>query len=103
MGGLVHPVEVPPVGEAANLASLLLSHGPFEFKEVGVSYSGVIATASEVGVVPLLAFWAHNTDACAAVGAQPVGDSAIANQERLAAEALLGGRTTSSRLTRSPR
>jgi hypothetical protein len=43
----------------ANLASLLLSHGLFEFKEVGVSYSGAIAIASEVGVVALFGYWAH--------------------------------------------
>ena len=44
---------------AANLASLLLSNGLFDFKEVGVSYSGAIAIASEVGVVALFGIWAH--------------------------------------------
>jgi hypothetical protein len=44
---------------AANLASLLLPRGLFEFKEIGVSYSGVIAIASEVGVVALCGMWAH--------------------------------------------
>ena len=44
---------------AANLASLLLPHGLFEFKEVGVSYSGSIAIASEVGVVALFGTWVH--------------------------------------------
>jgi len=44
---------------AANLASLLLPHGLFEFKQVGVSYSGAIAIASEVAVVGLFVMWAH--------------------------------------------
>jgi hypothetical protein len=43
-----------------NLASLLLPHGLFEFKEVGVSYSGAIAIASELGVVVLFGVWAYS-------------------------------------------
>jgi hypothetical protein len=43
----------------ANLASLLLPHGLFEFKELGVSYSGTIAIASELGVVALFGIWAY--------------------------------------------
>jgi len=44
---------------AANLASLLLPQGLFGFNEIGVSYSGAIAIASEVGVVVLTGMWAH--------------------------------------------
>ena len=44
----------------ANLASLLLPHGLFQFKEVGVSYSGAIAIASELGVVALFGVWAYS-------------------------------------------
>ena len=43
----------------ANLASLLLPHGLFEFKEVGVSYSGGIAIASELAVVVLVGVWSY--------------------------------------------
>jgi hypothetical protein len=42
----------------ANLFSLLLPDGLFRFKEVGVSYSGGFAIASEIGVVALLGVWA---------------------------------------------
>ena len=42
----------------ANLFSLLLPDGLFRFKEVGVSYSGGFAIASEIGVVVLLGVWA---------------------------------------------
>ena len=45
---------------AANIASLLLPHGLLQFKEVGVSYSGAIAIASELGVVALFGMWAHS-------------------------------------------
>lgn len=44
----------------ANLASLLLPHGLFEFKEVGVSYSGAFAIGSELGVVVLFGVWAYS-------------------------------------------
>jgi hypothetical protein len=44
---------------AANIASLLLPRGLFRFKEVGVSYSGAIAIASELGVVAVVGVWAH--------------------------------------------
>ena len=43
----------------ANVLSLLLPKGLFRFKEVGVSYSGGFAIASEAGVVILLATWAY--------------------------------------------
>jgi hypothetical protein len=43
----------------ANILSLLLPEGLFCFKEVGVSYSGGFAIASEIGVVALLGVWAH--------------------------------------------
>jgi hypothetical protein len=43
----------------ANVLSLLLPKGLFHFKEVGVSYSGGFAIASEVGVVVLLCTWAY--------------------------------------------
>jgi len=43
----------------ANLLSLLLPKGLFRFKEVGVSYSGGFAIASEVGVVVLLGIWTY--------------------------------------------
>jgi hypothetical protein len=43
----------------ANILSLLLPHGLFEFKEVGVSYSGGFAIGSEVGVLVLVGIWAH--------------------------------------------
>ena len=43
----------------ANIFSLLLPDGLFHFKEVGVSYSGGFALASEVGVVVLMGIWAH--------------------------------------------
>src|SRR5580692_3580834 len=43
----------------ANVLSLLLPKGLFRFKEVGVSYSGGFAIASEAGVVVLLATWAY--------------------------------------------
>jgi hypothetical protein len=41
----------------ANLLSLLLPDGLFRFKEVGVSYSGGFAIASEIGVVALMGLW----------------------------------------------
>lgn len=44
---------------AANILSLLLPEGLFRFKEVGVSYSGGFAIASEIGVVVLLCVWGH--------------------------------------------
>lgn len=44
---------------AANLTSLLLPRGLFDFKQIGVSYSGAIAIASEAGVVVLVSMWAH--------------------------------------------
>ena len=43
---------------AANILSLLLPRGLFEFKQIGVSYSGGIAMASEVGVLVLVSLWA---------------------------------------------
>lgn len=43
----------------ANVLSLLLPKGLFQFKEVGVSYSGGFAIASEVGVVVLIGTWAY--------------------------------------------
>jgi hypothetical protein len=43
----------------ANMLSLLLSEGLFRFKEVGISYSGGFAIASEIGVVMLLSIWGH--------------------------------------------
>lgn len=43
----------------ANILSLLLPHGLFHFKEVGVSYSGGFAIASEAGVVMLLGTWTY--------------------------------------------
>jgi hypothetical protein len=43
----------------ANALSLLLPKGLFQFKEVGVSYSGGFAIASEVGVVVLLGSWTY--------------------------------------------
>jgi hypothetical protein len=43
----------------ANVLSLLLPDGLFRFKEVGVSYSGGFAIASEVGVVALLGAWTY--------------------------------------------
>jgi hypothetical protein len=43
----------------ANVLSLLLPDGIFRFKEVGVSYSGGIAIAAELGVVTLLSAWAY--------------------------------------------
>jgi hypothetical protein len=43
----------------ANILSLWLPDGLFHFKEVGVSYSGGFAIASEIGVVALLGVWAH--------------------------------------------
>jgi hypothetical protein len=43
----------------ANVLSLLLPKGLFRFREIGVSYSGAFAIASEVGVVVLLATWAY--------------------------------------------
>jgi hypothetical protein len=43
----------------ANVLSLLLPKGLFHFKEVGVSYSGGFAIASEVGVVALLGTWTY--------------------------------------------
>jgi hypothetical protein len=42
----------------AYLMSLLLPHGLFDFEEVGVSYSGAIAIASELGVIALVGVWA---------------------------------------------
>ncbi len=44
---------------AANILSLESPNGLFRFKEVGVSYSGGFAMASEVGVVVLLGVWAY--------------------------------------------
>lgn len=44
---------------AANVLSLLLPRGLFEFKQIGVSYSGGIAIASEVGVLVLVSMWAR--------------------------------------------
>jgi hypothetical protein len=44
---------------AANISSLLLPDGLFRFKEVGISYSGGLAIASEIGVVILLSVWGH--------------------------------------------
>jgi hypothetical protein len=43
----------------ANVMSLLLPNGLFRFKEIGVSYSGAFAIASEVGVVLLVCIWAN--------------------------------------------
>jgi hypothetical protein len=43
----------------ANVLSLLLPKGLFQFREVGVSYSGGFAIASEVGVVVLLGAWTY--------------------------------------------
>jgi hypothetical protein len=43
----------------SNVLSLLLPNGLFHFKEVGVSYSGGLAIASEVGVVALAGVWAY--------------------------------------------
>lgn len=43
---------------SAYLMSLLLPHGLFDFEEVGVSYSGAIAIASELGVIALVGVWA---------------------------------------------
>jgi hypothetical protein len=43
---------------AAYLMSLLLPHGLFDFEEVGVSYSGAISIASELGVIVLVGMWA---------------------------------------------
>ena len=43
---------------AANILSLLLPDGIFNFKEVGISYSGGFAIAAELGVVASLVFWA---------------------------------------------
>jgi hypothetical protein len=43
----------------ANVLSLLLPKGLFQFKEVGVSYSGAFAITSEVGVVVLVATWTY--------------------------------------------
>jgi hypothetical protein len=45
---------------AANILSLLLPDGIFRFKEVGVSYSGGLAIAAEIGVVALVGVWAHS-------------------------------------------
>jgi hypothetical protein len=44
---------------AANVLSLLLPRGLFDFKQIGVSYSGGIAIASEVGVLVLVSMWAR--------------------------------------------
>jgi hypothetical protein len=44
----------------ANILSLILARGLFEFKQIGVSYSGGIAIASEVGVLVLVSVWARN-------------------------------------------
>jgi hypothetical protein len=44
---------------AGNVLSLLLPNGLFHFKEVGVSYSGGLAIASEVGVVVLIVLWTY--------------------------------------------
>jgi hypothetical protein len=43
----------------ANLLSLYLPEGLFRFKEVGISYSGGFAIASEIGVVALLGVWTY--------------------------------------------
>ena len=43
----------------ANVLSLLLPDGIFHFKEVGVSYSGGLAIAAEVGVVAVLGAWSR--------------------------------------------
>jgi hypothetical protein len=43
----------------ANILSLLLPDGLFHFKEVGISYSGGFAIASEIAVVAILSIWAH--------------------------------------------
>ena len=43
----------------ANLLSLLLPEGLFHFREVGVSYSGGFAMASEIGVLALLGIWTY--------------------------------------------
>jgi hypothetical protein len=43
----------------ANVLSLLLPSGLFHFKEVGVSYSGWLAIASEVGVAALVGVWTY--------------------------------------------
>src|SRR5579864_4689563 len=43
----------------ANVLSLLLPNGLFRFKEVGVSFSGGFAIASEVGVVVLVGTWTY--------------------------------------------
>jgi hypothetical protein len=43
----------------ANILSLLLPGGLFQFREIGVSYSGGFAIASEIGVVAILSIWAH--------------------------------------------
>ena len=43
---------------AAYLMSLLLPQGLFAFEEVGVSYSGAISIASELGVIALVGVWA---------------------------------------------
>jgi hypothetical protein len=43
----------------ANILSLELPNGLFRFKEVGVSYSGGFAMASEIGVVVLLGAWMY--------------------------------------------
>jgi hypothetical protein len=45
---------------AAYLMSLLLPHGLFDFEEVGVSYSGAISIASELGVMALVGVWAKS-------------------------------------------
>jgi hypothetical protein len=44
---------------AANIMSLLLPHGLFEFRELGVSYAGGFAIGSEVGVLVLVGLWAR--------------------------------------------
>ncbi len=41
----------------ANVLSLTLPDGLFSFKEVGVSYSGAFAIASELGVTAILMVW----------------------------------------------
>jgi hypothetical protein len=41
----------------ANVLSLTLPDGLFQFREVGVSYSGAFAIASEAGIVVCLAVW----------------------------------------------
>jgi hypothetical protein len=43
----------------SNVLSLLLPNGLFHFKEVGVSYSGGFAIASEVAVVALMGVWTY--------------------------------------------